>query len=82
MILIKGDPKFGVGDYARISEYKSIFAKNYVPNWSEEFFVIKNVKSTMPWTYAIDDLNREEIFGTFFEKELQKANQKSLNLKK
>ena len=28
----KEDPKFNVGDYVRISKYKNIFAKDYVPN--------------------------------------------------
>ena len=35
------DPKFKILDIIRISKYKNIFAKSYVPNWSEEFFVIK-----------------------------------------
>ena len=30
------DPKFKVDDIVRISKYKNIFAKGYVPNWSEE----------------------------------------------
>ena len=34
------DPKFKIGDIVRISKYKNIFAKGYVPNWSEEVFVI------------------------------------------
>ena len=34
------DPKFKVGDRVRISKYKNVFAKGYVPNWSEEVFVI------------------------------------------
>ena len=29
------DPKLKVGDYVRISKYKNIFAKGYIPNWSE-----------------------------------------------
>ena len=29
------DPKFAVGDYVRISKYKNVFAKGYMPNWSE-----------------------------------------------
>ena len=29
------NPKFKVGDHVRISKYKNIFAKGYVPNWSE-----------------------------------------------
>ena len=55
------DPKFKVGDHVRISNYKNIFAKGYTPNWSEEIFVIKNIKNTVPWTYVIDYLIREEI---------------------
>ena len=42
------DSKFKVGDHVRISKYKNIFAKGYTPNWSEEFFVIKEVKNTVP----------------------------------
>ena len=59
------DPKFKVGDHLRISKYKNIFAKGYTPNWSEEVFVIKEIKKTVPWTYVINDLNGEEIIGTF-----------------
>ena len=76
------DPKFKVGDHVRISKYKNIFAKGYTPNWSEEIFVIKKVKNTVPWTYVINDLNGEEIIGTFYEKELQKTNQKEFRIEK
>ena len=76
------DPKFKVGDYVKISKYKSIFAKGYTPNWSEETFVIKKVKNTVPWTYVINDLNGEEIIGTFYEKELQKTNQEEFRIEK
>ena len=64
------DPKFEVGDHVRISKYKNIFAKGYTPNWSEEVFVVSKIKNTVPWTYVINDLNGEEIIGTFYEKEL------------
>ena len=76
------DPKFKVGDHVRISKYKNIFAKGYMPNWSEEVFVIKKVKNTIPWTYVINDLNGEEIIGTFYEKELQKTNQEEFRIEK
>ena len=76
------DPKFHVGDHARISKYKNIFAKGYTPNWSKEVFVIKEVKITVPWTYVINDLNCEEIIGTFYEKELQKTNQQKFRIEK
>ena len=39
------DTKFKIGDIVRISKYKSIIAKGYVPNWSEEVFVITKVIS-------------------------------------
>ena len=42
------DPKFKAGDYVRISKYKNIFAKGYTPNWSEEVFIIKEIKNTVP----------------------------------
>ena len=70
------NPKFKVGDHVRISKYKNIFAKGYAPNWSEEVFIISKIKNTVRWTYVINDLNGEEITGTFYEKELQKTNQK------
>ena len=70
------DPKFKVGDHVRISKYKNIFAKGYTPNWSEDVFATSKIKNTVPWTYVINDLNGEEIIGTFYEKELQKTNQK------
>ena len=53
------DPKCKVGDHVRISKYKNVFAKGYTPNWSEEIFVIKEIKNTVPWTYVINDLNGE-----------------------
>ena len=76
------DPKFTVGDHVRISKYKNIFAKGYTLYWSEEVFVIKKVKNTVPWTYVIKDLNGEEITGTFYEKELQKTNQEEFRIEK
>ena len=76
------DPKFKVGDHVRISKYKNIFAKGYTPNWSEEVFVIKKVKNTVPWTYVINDLKGDKIIGTFFEKELQKTNQQEFRIEK
>ena len=76
------DPKFKVGDHVRISEYKNIFAKGYTPNWSEEVFVIKEVKNAVPWTHVIKYLNGEEIIGTLYEKELQKTNQEKFRIEK
>ena len=76
------NPKFKVGDCVRISKYKNIFAKGYMPNSSEETFVISKIKNTVPWTCVINDLNGEEIIGTFYEKELQKTNQTEFRIEK
>ena len=76
------NPKFKVGDHVRISKYKNIFAKGHTPNWSEEVFVIKNVKHTVPQTCVINNLNDDEIIGTFYEKEPQKTNQQKLRIEK
>ena len=76
------DPKFKVDDHVRISKYKNIFAKGYTPNWSEEVFVIKEIKNAVPWTYVINDLNSEEIIRTFYEKELRKIDQQEFRIEK
>ena len=74
----KKDPKFKVGDYVRMSKYKNVFAKGYTPNWSEELFVIRKIQNT----YLINDLNDEEIKGAFYEKKLQKSDQKEFRIEK
>ena len=43
------NPKSKIADNVRISKYKNVFTKGYNPNWSEEVFVIKKVKNTVPW---------------------------------
>ena len=75
-------PKFKVNDHVRISKHKNIFAGGYVPNWSEEVFIVNEIKYTVPWTYTISDLNREKVIGAFYEKELQNTNQKEFTIEK
>ena len=53
-----------------------------MPNWSEEIFIIKKIKNTVPWTYVINDRNGEEIIGTFYENELEKTDQKEFRIEK
>ena len=74
--------KFRVGDHVRISKYKNIFAKGYTPNQSEEVFVIKKVKNTVPRIYVINDLNNEENLGAFYEKNCKRLINKNLGQKK
>ena len=63
--------KLKIGSYVRISKLKAKFEKGYLPNWSREIFIIKEIKNTEPPTLVIEDQNREEMKGTFYCEELQ-----------
>ena len=63
-------------------KWKYIFAKGYTSNCSQEVFVIKKVKNTVPWAYVINDLNVEEIVRAFNKKELQKTIRKEFRIEK
>ena len=71
------DSKLEVHNYVRLSRYKNIFEKVYVPNWSEEIFVIKKVKITVPWTYLIEDL-KKKLLELFTKKSYKKQIKKNL----
>ena len=36
-------------------------------------FVVNKIKNTVPWTYELNDLNGEDIIGSFYDRELQKT---------
>ena len=72
------DPKLQVGDHVRISKYKNIFAKGYTPNFSEQVVVIKKLKMLIHGLNDLNDLNGEEIIGTFYEKERKKNKSKTI----
>ena len=74
MNIMKKDSRFKVGGRVRISKFKNIFAKGYIPNWSKEIFIVNKINDTVPYTNNIKDLNDEEIIGSFFDRELQKTN--------
>ena len=74
-------PKFSIGDKIRISK-RRVFDKGYTPNWTEEVFVVDKILLVKPVTYKIVDLLGEEIEGSFYEKELQKAKQQTFRIEK
>ena len=70
--------KFKIGDRVRISLEKNIFEKGYETNWTQEIFIIYDIKySNVPY-YYLKDLNNEKLDGTFYEQELQKTKQDDL----
>ena len=54
----------------KMSKYNNIFTNFYASNWSKEIFEVKSVKDASPWTDVIEDLNGEEIIGTFYKPKL------------
>ena len=76
------DSNFKLGDRVTISKYKNSFANGYTQNWYEKVFIISKIKNTVPWTYVISDLYGKKIYGTFYEKELEKTSQEKSRIEK
>ena len=62
------DPNLKISDIFRISKYKKICGKVYVPNWPQEDIVIKRIKNNLLRTYVISDPKGKKIAGTFYKK--------------
>ena len=78
----KKDPKFKVGNHVRILKYKNIFAKDYVPNWSEEVLGLKKLKILCRGHIFLVILAEKKLLERFAEKNCKKQIKKSLELKK
>ena len=74
----KKEPKFKIGDNIRISKYKSIFAKGYTPNWSQEVFIINKIKNTVPGTYVLVIWMVKKFLEVFMRKNCKKLIKKNL----
>ena len=71
-------PKFSIDDRVRASLLKNTFEKSYISNWSQEIFIIDNIKTSNVHYYFLKDLQREKIDGIFYERELLKTKQNDL----
>jgi AAA+ superfamily predicted ATPase len=49
--------------------------KGYLPNFTEEFFKIKQVKIGRPTVYLLEDLKGDSVQGIFYEEELSAYNE-------
>ncbi|MEL7196320.1 MAG: DDE-type integrase/transposase/recombinase [Bacteroidota bacterium] len=68
----QGADDIRVGDTVRISKVKSVFAKGYLPNWTEELFTVERViRKYKPFMYKLKDYNNEVIEGSFYRYEIQ-----------
>ena len=80
-LLFAEKAKFKIGDHVRISKVKRTFEKGYLPNWTTEIFVIRDIKHKYPrTTYFLKDLEGEEIEGGFYSEHLQKTKLPEFNL--
>ena len=69
-----------IGDNIRISNI-GIFLQKVTYQIGHKFLWLKKIKNmVLRYTYIINDLNGEEIVGTFYENELQKTNQKEFRI--
>lgn len=72
--------KFNVGDQVKITKYKQIFEKGYLPSWTEETFTIGKRLPRNPPVYRLKEANEAWIQGTFYEAELQRVIEKADHL--
>ena len=68
-------PTFSIGDKVRVSSLKNTFEKGYTSNWSEQIYVIDDIKTSNVYNY-LKDLNGQKLDGTFYQEELLKTNMK------
>ena len=78
--IIDKKPKFSIGDKVRISLLKNTFEKGYTSNWSEQIYIIYDIKSSNVHYYYLKDLNGNKIDGSFYQEELLKTNMKENDL--
>ena len=77
------NPKFKIGDIVKISKHKNIFVKGYVPNWSEDVFVIKKVKTfCFDYWLLLVILKADKLLRHFTKNDCKKQIKKSLELSK
>ena len=72
--------KFSIGYKVRVSLLKTTFEKGYTSNWSEQIYVIDDIKTSNVHYYYLKDLNGNKIDGLFYEQELLKTNMKENDL--
>jgi hypothetical protein len=65
---------FQVGDLVRMSRTRKTLQREYDDRWTQEVFKIKGryVRQNIP-VYKLQDFDGEELYGTFYQSELQKV---------
>jgi len=63
-----------VKNNVRVSKYKGVFTKGYLPSWSTEIFKITKINKTFPTTYQLKDYIINPILGCFYCEKIQRTN--------
>ena len=67
-------PPLRVDDYVRLSKSKQVFAKGYLPSWTEKVFQVSRIiDQHEPVEFKVKDWHGEEVQGSFYRAELQKV---------
>lgn len=69
----KRSPDYVKGDKVRIAKQKTVFEKAYLPTYSEDIYVVRNVKKGRPHAYGLTDTQGEPIRGRFYKEELSRT---------
>ena len=75
-------PKFYVGDFVRISKADLPFRKGYKQTFTNEVFEICDIPATNPPTYSLIDASHEPVKRKFYELELVKVGDNSIEITK
>ena len=68
-------PKCRVGEKVRLNKKFHPVKKFYLPQWTEEVFLVKKIYTRHPVvTYKLTEWDGEDIKGTFYEHDVQKVN--------
>lgn len=68
----RGKSDIHIDDTVRISKVKSVFAKGYLPNWTEEIFTVADInQKDRPTTYKLKDWSNDMVEGSFYRHEIQ-----------
>ena len=59
------------GQMVRVSKVKGAFEKGYIPNWSEEHFLVQSDKRNPRTVYKLTDKEGEELKGSWYPEEVQ-----------
>jgi hypothetical protein len=70
--------KHKIGDHVRLANYKEVFDRGFLPNWSDEIMDVESVKrGSKVDTYKIKDEHGEQFKGNFYAQDLGKTRRDS-----